>query len=623
MPYEISKGRLLKLVMQALSDHELNTKINDIAKEKGFTPDGLKERISDQFMASLDESTVWRAASPHIDDIRGLEAELDKAERLMPEDPSQSQTWLMNWPEPFLIFSVLLAFSLTLVAVVYGIFIGWSALTNRLSSSIVLLGIFIVWAALVILAIIFVIISKLRYRREMEPYNQLSKQASSIINEVKIKIESSKKAADNAVIESGIKAVLREIVNEYLERSYKLTLEMLNYEGLAEVRNEKYDIPTESYQQMSQLVRNMRGGSIGLAGPRGSGKTTLMYSFCQMQTLENKQRQVLSVMASAPVNYENRDFIILIFKLVCKRLLSFVGEEESTPWNDMDQELNQSQYKSIGILREVSHLFGRWGALLMHSVGAGLIAVGFTIGLMMPMPDSNNRPISQTIPAVTPLATTSNQQPTSQMTSVTTPSASPDTEAAGLLRFANLNNLLEQLGITAPNLIWWGFILISISWAVFAIRRRLRAEWARKEWEKRTKQERRERSPDEWQWEKRESHWEERRSARQWLKDLRFQQSFSSGWSGSLNLPVGLDTGVETTIELAQNQLSLPEIINGYQKFVRDLTKDYTIIIGIDELDKIGTAEEAYNFLNGIKALFGIDDCFYLAVSSLKCNGTG
>jgi len=65
-------------------------------------------------------------------------------------------------------------------------------------------------------------------------------------------------------------------------------------------------------------------------------------------------------------------------------------------------------------------------------------------------------------------------------------------------------------------------------------------------------------------------------------------------------------------VNLAKNQRTLPELINGYRKFLEHLSQKYVIIIGIDELDKLESDEKAQRFLNEIKALFGLERCFYL-----------
>jgi len=118
--------------------------------------------------------------------------------------------------------------------------------------------------------------------------------------------------------------------------------------------------------------------------------------------------------------------------------------------------------------------------------------------------------------------------------------------------------------------------------------------------------------------------------AHRWLGEIKFQQSFSSGWGGSFKgtiAPIAVEAKAEAAMSLAQNQMSLPEIMDGYREFLELASEEYEVIIGIDELDKIGSDEQAHRFLNEIKALFGIERCFYLlsvsenALSSFERRG--
>lgn len=112
----------------------------------------------------------------------------------------------------------------------------------------------------------------------------------------------------------------------------------------------------------------------------------------------------------------------------------------------------------------------------------------------------------------------------------------------------------------------------------------------------------------------------------QWLQMIRFQSSYSSGWSGSLKFPLA-EGGVSNAVSRSQNQLTLPEIVDGYCDFLKLVTQEYVIIIGIDELDKLQSGEKAHRFLNEIKAIFGLENCFYLisvsesAISSFERRG--
>jgi hypothetical protein len=117
--------------------------------------------------------------------------------------------------------------------------------------------------------------------------------------------------------------------------------------------------------------------------------------------------------------------------------------------------------------------------------------------------------------------------------------------------------------------------------------------------------------------------------ARGWLHELRFQQSFSAGWSGSLKLPIGIEGSLNQATSIAQKQYTLPEIVKEYGELIKMISHvDSTrVIIAIDELDKIESSDAAQRFMNEIKALFGLPNCFYLvsvsenALSSFERRG--
>jgi regulator of sigma D len=119
--------------------------------------------------------------------------------------------------------------------------------------------------------------------------------------------------------------------------------------------------------------------------------------------------------------------------------------------------------------------------------------------------------------------------------------------------------------------------------------------------------------------------------AYEWLRETKFQQSFSSGWAGSFRggiTPITAEARKEARVEYTKHQLSLPEIVYHYHEFLKlVVSQEYKVLIGIDEVDKIGSDEKAHNFLNEIKALFGRDSCFYLisvsesAMSSFERRG--
>jgi hypothetical protein len=100
--------------------------------------------------------------------------------------------------------------------------------------------------------------------------------------------------------------------------------------------------------------------------------------------------------------------------------------------------------------------------------------------------------------------------------------------------------------------------------------------------------------------------------ARRHLRNIRFQQSYSYGWSGSLTVPVA-QVGINEVFSLAEYQQSLPDIIATMREFLERIATDSSpVIIAVDELDKVASDVAAAQFLNDLKGIFGVRHCFYL-----------
>jgi hypothetical protein len=56
--------------------------------------------------------------------------------------------------------------------------------------------------------------------------------------------------------------------------------------------------------------------------------------------------------------------------------------------------------------------------------------------------------------------------------------------------------------------------------------------------------------------------------------------------------------------------------VENFRGYVRGLTERHYLVIGIDELDKMESDQTARQFLNDIKGVFGVRNCFYLVSMS-------
>lgn len=108
--------------------------------------------------------------------------------------------------------------------------------------------------------------------------------------------------------------------------------------------------------------------------------------------------------------------------------------------------------------------------------------------------------------------------------------------------------------------------------------------------------------------------------ARRQLDRIRFLQTFTTGYSGGVKIPAGVQVGATIGRQLAEQQLTLPALVDAYRAFAEQTAAWWRarhadrgrLVIGIDEVDRIRDADSAERFLNDLKAVFGSPHCVYL-----------
>ena len=74
---------------------------------------------------------------------------------------------------------------------------------------------------------------------------------------------------------------VREEINRIIDNGqHSSVMHVMSAPGLSEITSRQRLIPTQSLQAIWRLSRDMSSGSIGVSGPRGVGKTTLLRYFC-------------------------------------------------------------------------------------------------------------------------------------------------------------------------------------------------------------------------------------------------------------------------------------------------------------------------------------------------------
>ncbi|MFI8832798.1 hypothetical protein ACIGPN_17425 [Streptomyces afghaniensis] len=103
------------------------------------------------------------------------------------------------------------------------------------------------------------------------------------------------------------------------------------------------------------------------------------------------------------------------------------------------------------------------------------------------------------------------------------------------------------------------------------------------------------------------------------LQRIRYQRSVTAGWSGAMKAggaswsPFSAEASANSAITEAETPLSTPDIVEGIKGV---LESNGPALIGIDELDKLESLEEARDFLNEIKGILQAQNThFFVSMS--------
>ena len=272
---------------------------------------------------------------------------------------------------------------------------------------------------------------------------------------------------DTILVEKGVVPLVREIVNAELDPSYAMRLPRVSGQGLAEVFDPRYEIPTAAKNTIKRMLLTMPGGSIGEACPRGAGKTTLLRSFSEDFRDDVKDRQVLSVMIDAPVRYNARDFVLHLFFKFCRSVLllekSDYNADDIPILTTMNDRGNVRVLVGLGVL---DHLLVQFDLSIMLLVfGSILLLTALNITLSPTNTDSNQNSTVTSANTATEQPNTkegdgesnANSNQTNTAASANTVTEQPGTKESDA--GSNLAKIADALGLKAGTSLLWGIVL--------------------------------------------------------------------------------------------------------------------------------------------------------------------
>ena len=351
----------------------------------------------------------------------------------------------------------------------------------------------------------------------------------------------------SAISKTELLAQARTFINAARESRFGLVYAVVSSPRLSEVYDSINRVATNVATELDGLINRVEGASIGVAGARGSGKSTLIRQYCEENSSTADGQKIserstlfspnlstyrsgdLRCLVAAPVDYVARDFVLHLFATFCRVVISYY-----------DGRTRQSSVltRSALWLRRAwqSTLFLLWRAIFYAGSIVALLYWKNAIARRLAVP------------------------------SAWVYYAAIAVLCAGILD------------------VWW-------------TTHRIRAQTRQK------------------------SKGGEQAltvAAAAHLSRVRFLQTYTSEWSGSLTLVRGTAQGQHKRgVSRAEQPLSYPEIVDDFRSFASKVAKDVhrtgdRVFIGVDELDKIGSAEQAEHFLNEIKGIFGVPNLYFM-----------
>jgi energy-coupling factor transporter ATP-binding protein EcfA2 len=324
-------------------------------------------------------------------------------------------------------------------------------------------------------------------------------------------------------------------------------------EGLRRLQDPSFTVSTQSEHQIASLLSQMDGGSIAIAGPRGVGKSTLLRKFSGLQRKEKDKESCISVYLTAPAEYIPKDFIATLFQRLAEEYLVYANCP--LPGEISKERLPFRLRDTFGNLFKALWLILRFAlaAALVVWIWRSFVHIhyrDFYLGLRQAFEHLHKK---------------------------------------GYDEYLSFKRATSAWVMTALKIMVVSYIALKVL-------------------------------PDPSGWER---HIKRRREpplakkAREYL--VRLQTDKTITWGSGINSPMlrGVSVSFNRGGTASYVPWTLPELVGHMRSFIQDISVEFKesahpVVVGIDEIDRIGSVEHAEKFIGEIKAIFGVERCFFL-----------
>ena len=105
--------------------------------------------------------------------------------------------------------------------------------------------------------------------------------------------------------------------------------------------------------------------------------------------------------------------------------------------------------------------------------------------------------------------------------------------------------------------------------------------------------------------------------AREYLRRLQVDKTVNWGASIGSSAVRGVNLSFNRGGSASHVPWTLPDLVAHMRRFMKDIAEQFqysnhAVIVGIDEIDRIGSVDHAEKFIGEIKAIFGVEKCIFL-----------